>query len=228
MAELVNKLVTVYLLRDPRDGQVRYVGITRGRLSRRLAQHRYTSDNPHKRNWFRLLDRLGLKAIIEEIERVPESISGDVERKWIAHYIGLGIRLLNGTSGGERGNSPSPEVRRRIIENTKKWWCENRSDYVMPESHRAAISRALKGRRLNPNPSHFIELNEQRRGIPLSPEHRGKMSQARKGRKLSPETRAKLSAIRKQKWQDPVYREFMREVSSRGGVVTQNRRLKAA
>lgn len=89
---------TVYALRDPRDGAVRYVGYTTN-LKQRLHGHIYSrtkTDTP-RTLWVRELKGLGLEPIIEPVHRA----SGENdESEWIAWFRAAGFDLLNMSDGG--------------------------------------------------------------------------------------------------------------------------------
>lgn len=93
---------TIYALIDPRDNQIRYIGITKKNLKSRLNNHYYKDarDNLAKRTWLNELTDLGMKALIEEIETVTEEQACFSEEFWIAHYRSIGVNLLNMTNGG--------------------------------------------------------------------------------------------------------------------------------
>ena len=59
----------VYVLIDPRDGIVRYVGITDQTMNRRLDQHlKRTDGNNEKSAWINELILAGMKPKIKAIE----------------------------------------------------------------------------------------------------------------------------------------------------------------
>lgn len=111
---------TIYDLRDPRTGEVRYVGKTVLPLSRRLTSHiSAAKGRSHRRvcRWIRSLLDVGLVPMIHALEVVPAG--GDwAERE--AHFIGFyrsrGCDLTNHTDGGEGlpGLVFSEEHRRKI------------------------------------------------------------------------------------------------------------------
>lgn len=90
-----------YVLADPRDGQVRYVGVT-WNPEKRLKGH---LTNAHSgritkcKGWLRGLIDGGFKPVMHVIE---EGITDwdDAERFWIAYFRSIGADLTNGTDGG--------------------------------------------------------------------------------------------------------------------------------
>lgn len=92
----------IYGLVDPRDGQLRYVGKTTRKLSRRLIEHLGKSTKKtHKSNWLAALAKLGLKPTLVEIQVVDIEVENQAETHWIAYFKSLGFRLTNGTVGGD-------------------------------------------------------------------------------------------------------------------------------
>jgi len=86
-------LVSIYVLVDPRDQIVRYVGKTRRSLRDRLNGHLADKDS-RRSPWIAELRAIGLRPIIAEIESVPDERSTEAERTWISHYRPLG-HILN-------------------------------------------------------------------------------------------------------------------------------------
>ncbi len=93
----------VYVLSDPRDGAMRYVGKTSQPLKERLRQHiknchRYTN---HCARWVGSLKKLGIKPVIEVVEECLNAESLDVaERFYINYFRSLGFKLTNLAAGG--------------------------------------------------------------------------------------------------------------------------------
>lgn len=82
--------VHIYVLRDPRSNEVRYVGATTN-PEHRLFSHihlarEYEAKQREKGEWIRELLAIGKKPIIETIEIVERSKAYDAETKWIEHY----------------------------------------------------------------------------------------------------------------------------------------------
>ena len=90
----------IYTLKDPIDGQIRYIGTTFGKLSRRLVIHYYKCSihSSSKDLWIRGLKNNNLKPIIEELESLECSTEKEVfiiERTYIELFIGWGFNLTN-------------------------------------------------------------------------------------------------------------------------------------
>jgi hypothetical protein len=98
---------TVYALRDPRDGRIRYVGSTSLSPLKRFAEHHRTAvdgshSNPRVAAWIRELVGLDLTAEVVVIEVVPNAAGytaprDTAERYWTYRLYDEGEPLLNGT-----------------------------------------------------------------------------------------------------------------------------------
>jgi hypothetical protein len=197
----------VYILRDPRTLEVRYVGITTAELPIRLRRHVNAAriEGPtHRSNWIKGLSAAGLTPVIEAVD----SGLGEwekAEQGWIAHFRAAGARLTNGTDGGNGslGHPCSDEYRERLRkEMTGAPRRGNPENWKHSAASRSAISAALIGGR-------------------RSDETKRKMSEARKGRTFSEATLAKMRAHVKSE-------EHRRKLAdaSRGHVATEATRAK--
>lgn len=94
------KTTFIYILVDPRDDKVRYIGKSNN-PKKRLEGHLGDKKKTHKCNWIKSLTTLNLRPIIETIDEVLES----EWQFWEVHYISLykswGFDLTNSTKGGE-------------------------------------------------------------------------------------------------------------------------------
>jgi hypothetical protein len=114
--------IKIYCLTDPRNGYIKYIGMTSKDLKQRIRKHLNCKRNFKKIKWIKELKYLGLKPIIEQIDTV------DFEdwQYWESWYIELfryyGFELLNLTSGGEGtfGYKHTEETREIIKEKRKK------------------------------------------------------------------------------------------------------------
>jgi len=89
-------IYTIYALIDPRDGSIRYIGIT-DNPAQRIKEHlRGRGGNPLKREWVYELRRLGLAPIMQPLE-TGLSLSAALEREslLIQHYLNSGNALVN-------------------------------------------------------------------------------------------------------------------------------------
>ena len=111
------RLHKIYLLRDPWDGRVRYVGVTVSELSVRLNGHICDARNrpKHRRDyWIRQVLDSGLYPIIELIEETEDR---DRECFWIAKYQ-FETELTNVTPGG--GGVPGHKWTEEFRQHMKK------------------------------------------------------------------------------------------------------------
>lgn len=92
----------IYRLIDPRNNEVRYVGVTTKALNARVSQHIYDTKkrNNLKTNWINDLLNNDLRPIIEEIEKVSYDNYSERESYWIKYYIRIGADLVNQLTSG--------------------------------------------------------------------------------------------------------------------------------
>jgi hypothetical protein len=99
---------TIYVLKDPRTNEVRYVGCTRNIQQRYKAHINKARDlDTPKRKWITELRELGLKPILEELENIDESLSINKEKEYIKKFRLLGYNLVNTGELDNNGNSTS-------------------------------------------------------------------------------------------------------------------------
>lgn len=135
----MRKFASIYVLFDPRDGRLRYVGWTTATLVVRLCQHlseaRFRPDAPTYRiRWLRKLLRLGLRPTIKRVEHVSVKRGPVREQYWIKFYRKRGCDLVNSTDGGE--GTPG----RRQSDKTVTLWANVRSTYRRTKSIRATAT----------------------------------------------------------------------------------------
>jgi Uri superfamily endonuclease len=85
----------IYVLRDPRNNAIKYVGATCQSLPKRLQNH-MNEQAIKKRLWIDELKLQGLRPVIEPIETVSsgERIA-ELEMAWIELFHAIGCKLLN-------------------------------------------------------------------------------------------------------------------------------------
>jgi hypothetical protein len=183
---------TVYALRDPATGKVRYIGWTSKSLGSRLACHIHEASteigvHTHKVRWIRTLISCGARPLIEALESGTGDTWSEAERKWIASFRAQGVDLTNGSDGGEGnlGYNASAETRAKLSIANK-----GRKLNLTPEQRakRSAFSKAINtGRKM---PREAVERRAaKQRGKPRPPEVIEKWHAAIKGRKLSQQER---------------------------------------
>lgn len=107
----MEKYTNIYILIDPRNNLVRYVGKTNNIKKRYRAHNNITRDkSTHKRNWINELKNIGLKPLMEVIDVVYIDDWPYWESYWINQMKVWGFKLVNSTTGGDGttfGNSGS-------------------------------------------------------------------------------------------------------------------------
>ncbi len=180
---------SIYILKDPRTHEVRYVGMTHG-VRRRFAEHLYSTKRTRTRvaSWIQSLLKIGLKPVLEEIE-TGRGEWAERERFWIAEYRRHGSRLTNHTDGGEGtvGWNPGAEWRKAAGERARKNHTGSVRSQEARANMKAAQQRIVEQRR---------EAGVVLRRAPFSPEHLQKMAESQRGKKASPEARARMSAAK--------------------------------
>ena len=116
----------IYALRDE-DRWLRYVGKTVKPLYRRLKGHlietQYGTIN-HRCNWIRAMFIKGLSPTITLIEEVEGSGCKE-EVRWIKYFRDRGIKLTNGTAGGDGLINPTKNIRKRMGLSQKRRYKEH-------------------------------------------------------------------------------------------------------
>lgn len=120
----------IYGLADPRDGQLRYVGKTEGKLQTRLNHHvwraRHLRSNTYKANWIRTILAQGLEPKIVQLWKTEEiEVLSQAEIFWISYFLQMGCHLTNLTVGGEgaSGYRHTAEAKERMsrLKSGKAW-----------------------------------------------------------------------------------------------------------
>lgn len=207
----------VYALTDPRDGQVRYIGLSSSGLTRPRTHKdpgRLKRDPGDKADWISGLKEFGLTYGIVVLCALPSAEHlPAAEVFWIAEGRRRGWPLTNRSTGGAMGAlgcKRSPEHIARIKE-----YQRSRLRGPLSEEHRAKIAARSKGHVKTPQErarrSAALMGNKNGQGkkrsaesiaatvaahlgSKRSPETRAKIAAKALGRKMSPETRAKMSA----------------------------------
>lgn len=99
----LNARTSIYVLKDPKTQEIRYVGKTTQSLVARLGQHIGDSKKckNHRAFWIKKIIDSGTLPIIEEIDSCPYEESANLEIYYIAKYKAEGYNLVNDTDGGE-------------------------------------------------------------------------------------------------------------------------------
>lgn len=110
----------IYALIHPKTNEVRYIGYTKGSLTKRLRYHYYDISRgvkSHKVSWLKALGKQELTAEIIELEGGIADLQTalDRERHWISQYS----NLVNSTSGGESNKVYRADVVAKMSQNRK-------------------------------------------------------------------------------------------------------------
>ncbi len=192
-------LASIYILIDPRDEEIRYVGLTTQGIKKRLKQHLIEKrHHGHYTHWMGKLRRLGLSPRIEVVQEVPREWVAQAEVYWISHFRDRGCRLVNGTDGGEGtfGWKPTEETKDKIRQKSLL--------KMQDPARREAVSKVHKGKKISVEHRALLSAATTKRwvewranGSYTRPETRAKLSAIATGRPKSDETRRRLSvAIR--------------------------------
>ena len=105
----------IYVLLDPRNNNIKYLGKTTKTLEKRLSGHMTDKTINRKSSWIKSLKSQNLKPIIKLIDMVEDDWEF-WEEYWISNIKMLGIELLNHTNGGEGmyGYIPTQETREKL------------------------------------------------------------------------------------------------------------------
>lgn len=99
----------IYTLRDPRNNDIRYVGLTVESLERRLYNHISSAENTsNKKIWINELLKENIKPVIEIVEEVDVLNRKDaeiIEQSYIFQFRGWGFNLLNQLLNNSEGVS---------------------------------------------------------------------------------------------------------------------------
>jgi hypothetical protein len=165
----------IYVLSEP-NGPIRYVGKTIKSLSNRLSQHLSVARHGHKNHKYDWLRSMKLVVDIDLVAEVPGDGCRE-ETELIAGLRKLGIRLVNGTTGGEgaTGYHHTPEARAKISAALK-----------------VRVRRPLSAKAL----LNYSIAQRGKRRAPFSALTRSRMSAAQKGRVHSVKTLKKMSAAK--------------------------------
>ena len=107
---MTERTTYIYALRDPRDGQVYYVGKSNSPRMRYVDHLADKNTNARKTAWIDDLAAAGLKPQMDILEAVPLSEWQQAEKNWIAFGWAHGWPLTNILAGGGGNREPAPYV----------------------------------------------------------------------------------------------------------------------
>jgi hypothetical protein len=207
----------IYGLFDPRNCQLRYIGKSNN-PERRLRQHiteaRHSRKHRYLLGWIKQLLSEGLEPAVEVLEECTQDIWQESEKAWIADCKEYGLRLVNGTDGGDGPFSFTSEARENISithkgkkfsgehkESMKRAWARRKELYGNNGFTDDGLNRIRTNQEKwrSENREEFDRLNQAKRGKPRSEETKQKLREANLGKKISEETRIKISEASKGK-----------------------------
>jgi group I intron endonuclease len=168
------KKVYIYLLSDPRNKSIKYVGKTY-RVERRFRDHLNESKNTKKTAWVKKLKKNGLLPELFIIEETDELSCDFWEKYWISQIKTWGFELTNMTNGGDGSFSVVP------------WNKGKKGIFKHSEESKIKMSKTRKTSCLG-DKNGFYGKNH-------SKESKEKMSAKRVGLKWSEKTKEKNSGI---------------------------------
>jgi hypothetical protein len=183
----LTKRVSIYVLKDPRTNEIRYVGKTKRSLKIRLSEHLQQKAKDHHSRWINSLLKQNLQPLIEEVEKCSNSNWEEREKFWIQYYKNLNFNLTNSNDGGPGSHNPSSEARAKISAANK--------GRIRSAETRAKMSAASK----NKSAEARAKISAANKGRIRSAETRAKIGAASKNRTHTAETRAKISAAQKRR-----------------------------
>lgn len=132
---------TIYCLRCPETGEIRYVGKC-DNLKTRFLYHIRDKRASHRASWIKSLQARGTNPHISILEICKYSEWQSRETFWIRKLKSEGFRLTNMNEGGLGGCSPSCEV----IEKIRASKLGKKRNPFFTEKHKLAISERFKGK----------------------------------------------------------------------------------
>jgi hypothetical protein len=185
---------TVYLLKDPRNDEPRYVGVT-SNLKKRIRNHlSRINRRSHCASWINLLKDISMEPVVEILETVEDEDREISEIAWILGFRIAGYDLTNLTMGGEGIVCPSTEIREqrraRMLGN------KYALGFFPSSETREKLTAARLGHVVTPETREKLRLvnigNKNGLRHVVSPETRDKIRRSRMGRVASSETRERL------------------------------------
>ena len=178
----------IYVLIDPVNGELRYIGKTLN-LCKRYKYHLKYDKGPTRRvAWIKLLKGKGLVPTLHVLEICNDYTWQERERYWIKFYK---RSLYNHSQGGENIQLPHYKDNSRSA-TSKRQWDEGKM-YVFTDIDRAKAY--IKSRN-----NKYGLGNKSRTGQRQSEEEKRKKSETLKGRKFSKNTLQKMSEARFAYW----------------------------
>lgn len=194
----------VYGLVDPRDGQLRYVGVTRVSPEKRLLAHlrdaKQSKEQSHRIHWLRSLLNQGITPEVFVIEENPSDWK-EAEPFWINYFKSIGANLVNSGGGGpgpwESPSAPGLEEFRKIVSQKLKG-NKNGAGRKLSSEQKEQLRQINLGHTVSEETRRKIAKGgEKRKGRPTW--NKGLHGGYWTGRHLPEEIREKISKTRKEK-----------------------------
>lgn len=203
----------VYRITHRESGKA-YIGCSKRGAAFRWRAHVYAA-NDIKRSFIlhRAIAKYGVDSF--DVETVAVAKSAEemlaLERQWISKCNTISPGGYNLTSGGDGMRDPSSETLEKLRHNSlgnkhflgrkhsKETKVRMSVSAVRSPEHRAAISRAQKGKSVSDETRDRISASKAGKphiGVKPTEEARMKMSVSRTGKRATAETKAKMSAAR--------------------------------
>jgi group I intron endonuclease len=142
--------VTIYTLEDPTTGEIRYVGKTKLKLSKRLQGHLGLAKRQGKKHyvscWIKNLLNAGVSPIIKELDIVPDSEWEFWEVYWISQFKTWAFNLVNSDLGGSGGHKISEERKLELKRIWKGKSFRKSVTFTMLEETKKKLSIVKKGK----------------------------------------------------------------------------------
>jgi len=181
----MKRRTSIYILIDPRNNSIRYIGKTVQKLEYRLKQHLSEKSNHKRATWIKSLKRENLVPVIKEIDYCDYTDSNNLEISWIEKYRFIGENLTNMTNGGDGTLGVTPTKEQRLA----------RSIYLKKKFSEGVITPPMLGK------THTQETKDKISRIHknkiVSEEFREKRRQIMLGTKMSKNLFEKLQKIHK-------------------------------
>lgn len=146
----------LYGLYCPNTNDLKYVGITKNGLKKRLNQHLKSPTNEHMGEWVDELRKINKKPIIRQIKEFnnyEELLLGEINE--INRLKKLNIHLLNVLDGGKI----NPMLGRKHSDKTKKIISEKKKGNIIDDETKEKIKKSLINT-WNNNPDRKLKLSK--------------------------------------------------------------------
>jgi hypothetical protein len=112
----------IYVLKDPENGLVRYVGKSVNPESRFKNGHLHSGSRKTKTAcWIKSLKSRGLVPVMEVIDTACDFTWSDTEKFWIKTFTSLGFNLTNLTDGGDDGVLAKESIDKMILTKRERY-----------------------------------------------------------------------------------------------------------